>query len=940
MSDLTRPTALSAQATPDRAATRGFQPLRDLPTVLWLLLLVAASIFHRDLPAPGWLMLHLLFLGAITHAILTWSQHFSFALTRTPHTIRDRRGQNTRLALANLGSALIVVGVPLTVQPVTIAGTVLLITAVIWHGINIFRRMRAALPGRFTRTVRYYVASAAFLPIGAGIGAWVAGPGDPSGGLVLAHAIINVLGWVGITVAGTLVTLWPTMLRTRADDRAASHAATALPVLAAGVLVAAAGAVTALLPLILLGLATYIVGLGIIAVSLMTAARGAPPRSFATLSAGSAVLWWVACMVALAVQTSAAWVGGSGLVPVRQAIHAIAPFLAAGFAAQVLIGALSYLAPVVIGGGPTPVRIGTATLDRLGPLRIAVANVALFVCALPVSSLMRVAASVLVLLAMASFLPLLIAAIMRQGRAKRSGESALTPADTERRGPITPEGEQPPGRRAGQAVTGLLLVMVVTAAFAIFDAEAIGRFGGALAAPASSSANGAGGADSADSASNDDANAPVQRVHVTAADMRFTPDRIEVPHGTRLIIELENTDPEQVHDLALANGARSTRLAPGGSETIDAGVITGNTEGWCTIVGHRQMGMTLEIVAVGTPSDRGANGGAATGADTDTAHGHAGHSGASGSASNGSTGDSAASLIDLARAPGAGFEPYPARLDPLPTTGGPVTHRIELPVTEQVMEVAPGVRQRLWTFGGSAPGPVLHGRVGDTFEITLSNDGTVGHSIDFHAGALAPDEPMRTIAPGESLVYTFTATRAGIWMYHCSTMPMSAHIANGMYGAVVIEPAAGSAEALPPVDHSYVLVQGEYYLGPQDGEVDVERLAAERPDLVVFNGYAAQYDHAPLAARVGERVRLWLLDAGPNRAMSFHVVGGQFDTVWAEGRYLVDRASTTGSQALALQPAQGGFVELTFPEAGHYPFVSHIMIDAERGAHGLVRVTE
>jgi nitrite reductase (NO-forming) len=254
-----------------------------------------------------------------------------------------------------------------------------------------------------------------------------------------------------------------------------------------------------------------------------------------------------------------------------------------------------------------------------------------------------------------------------------------------------------------------------------------------------------------------------------------------------------------------------------------------------------------------------------------------------------------------------------------------------------VVEVAPGVTQQLWTYDGTAPGPVLHGRVGDTFEITLVNRGSVGHSIDFHAGTLAPQAPMRTIAPGESLVYRFRATRAGIWMYHCSTMPMSAHIANGLFGAVVIEP-----RDLPPVDRSYVLLQSELYLGAQGGPVDADKLAAEAPDAVVFNGYANQYDHDPLTARVGERVRIWVLDAGPDRATSFHVVGGQFDTVWAEGGYLLDHrdGGDGGSQALALGPAQGGFVELRLPEPGSYPFVTHAMVDAERGAHGAIAVTD
>jgi nitrite reductase (NO-forming) len=176
-------------------------------------------------------------------------------------------------------------------------------------------------------------------------------------------------------------------------------------------------------------------------------------------------------------------------------------------------------------------------------------------------------------------------------------------------------------------------------------------------------------------------------------------------------------------------------------------------------------------------------------------------------------------------------------------------------------------------------------------------------------------------------------------MYHCSTMPMSAHIANGMFGAVVIEP-----EGLPAVDRSYLLVQSELYFGPDGGPVDAEKLAAEDPDAVVFNGYAWQYDAQPLTARVGERVRVWVLDAGPNRATSFHVVGGQFDTTWAEGGYLLRpgrgrRTADGGAQSLALQPAQGGFVELALPEPGHYPFVSHVMVDAERGAHGVFHVT-
>ncbi|MCB1273019.1 MAG: multicopper oxidase domain-containing protein [Leucobacter sp.] len=893
--------------------------MRDLPTAAWLTLAVIASAAHRSLPAAPWLLLHLVFLGAITHAILVWSQHFALALTRSTLTVGGRRTQNTRLILANVGIALVLTGVPLGVWPLTVGGAALLIVAVIWHGISIIRRLRGALTGPFTRTVRYYIVSATCLPVGAALGAWIAGPGDPGGRLTLAHAIINALGWIGLTVAGTLVTLWPTMLRTRADDRASANAARALPVLAGGVLVAALGAAAGVGALVGLGLIAYAAGLGLLGVSFARSARRTPPRSFATLSAGAGVLWWAACLVVIVVRSAPAWPIGSELTPIVQAIDWAAPFLAAGFAAQVLLGALSYLVPVVVGGGPTPVRVGTTAFDRLGGLRVSTANVALFVCALPVPSLVRVASSVLYLVAMAAFIPLLLIALRRQSQAKRAGLRLEAPApdaagdaSARRRGPMAPEGEQPRGRRAGQAVAGLLAIILVAAIGGALDPHALGSAGAFTPGP------------STNSTAPDSANAPVRTVQVTAANMRFTPSRIEVPVGTRLVIELTNTDPELVHDLVLANGVQGSRLAPGASETIDVGVVSGDVAGWCSIAGHRQMGMTLDIIATDAPGadDTGDAAGGMEGMD------HGTHSGGEG-------GESAAALIDLSKSPSDGFEPYGAVLDPLPKADGPVTHRITLPVTEQVQEVAPGVTQRLWTFGGTAPGPVFHGRVGDTFVVTLVNDGTIGHSIDFHAGALAPDQPMRTIAPGESLTYTFTATRSGIWMYHCSTMPMSAHIANGMYGAVIIEP-----DDLPEVDRSYALVQGEYYLGPQGGEVDMDRVMTGDPDLVTFNGYAAQYDHAPLPARVGERVRVWVLDAGPNRATSFHVVGGQFDTVWSEGRYLINRARDTGSQSLGLQPAQGGFVELVFPEAGHYPFVSHVMIDAERGAHGIFEVAD
>ncbi|SMF09903.1 hypothetical protein SAMN06296028_1091 [Kocuria indica] len=164
-----------------------------------------------------------------------------------------------------------------------------------------------------------------------------------------------------------------------------------------------------------------------------------------------------------------------------------------------------------------------------------------------------------------------------------------------------------------------------------------------------------------------------------------------------------------------------------------------------------------------------------------------------------------------------------------------------------------------------------------------------------------------------------------------------------MFGAVVIDP-----PGLPEVDHEYLLVQNETYLGPagdSDGPADAavapENVATGVPSLTMFNGHATQYMHAPLAAQVGDRVRIWVLAAGPSKGVSFHVVGGQFDTVYKEGVYLLRPGETGGggAQVLDLASAQGGFVELEFSEPGTYPFVNHSLAEAERGAKGLIRVS-
>jgi nitrite reductase (NO-forming) len=399
-------------------------------------------------------------------------------------------------------------------------------------------------------------------------------------------------------------------------------------------------------------------------------------------------------------------------------------------------------------------------------------------------------------------------------------------------------------------------------------------------------------------------------VTVTAAGMRYQPDHITVPAGDRLVIVLTNTDSRR-HDLVLATGARTPLLDKGATARLDAGVIGGTVAGWCSRPAHRQAGMTLTITATGgtssTPSPAAPTPGMNHSMPPEKP------------------------AVDAMADPGPDFTARDATLAPAPAGR---LHRITLRAKEVQRDVATGVTQTLWTFNGTAPGPVLRGRVGDVFEVTLVNDTDAEHGIDFHAEALAPDTAMRTVEPGQSTVYRFTAIKAGIWMYHCSAMPMLYHVGNGMYGALIIDP-----PGLPPVDREFVLVQSEFYLGGQGQPGDLAKMRADQPDAVVFNGYASQYAFRPLTARAGERVRIWLLDAGPNRSSAFHIVGAPFDTVYVEGGYRLRPSDPGGAQILDLAPASGGFVETRFAQPGTYPFLSHVMADADRGARGAVRVT-
>ena len=265
-------------------------------------------------------------------------------------------------------------------------------------------------------------------------------------------------------------------------------------------------------------------------------------------------------------------------------------------------------------------------------------------------------------------------------------------------------------------------------------------------------------------------------------------------------------------------------------------------------------------------------------------------------------------------------------------------HEIELVMSEMPMTVAAGYEQLVWTFGDEVPGPVLRVKVGDVVRITLKNPETnlMPHSIDFHSSMVAWNDEMRSINPGQELVYEFEAKYAGVYMYHCGTSPALMHIANGMFGMIIVEP----AEGLPEVDHEFALVQSEWYLGQQGATIDIEKAGAgaPAPDFVVWNGVANQYADNPIEVPVGETVRVFVLNAGPNIDSSFHVVGTIFHEVIKEGVHLAEgNDGGWGAQAVDLSPAQGAIVEMRFDEDGLYPIVTHAFNFVGKGALGLFK---
>jgi nitrite reductase (NO-forming) len=274
-----------------------------------------------------------------------------------------------------------------------------------------------------------------------------------------------------------------------------------------------------------------------------------------------------------------------------------------------------------------------------------------------------------------------------------------------------------------------------------------------------------------------------------------------------------------------------------------------------------------------------------------------------------------------------------AALPPLLGTGDTVN--VTIAASDAAVEIASDVTYQAWTFGGTVPGPILHVRQGQTVHVTFVNLGKMDHSIDFHAAEVPPDSAYRSIPPGQKLQFSFVARTPGVFIYHCGTPPVLLHMANGMYGAMVVDP----AQPLPPAAASYVLVQGEWYTQQVRGSLmagDFNKMRAITPDEVVFNGVAFKYRDHPLGARVGQRIRLYVVDAGPNLPSAFHVIGAIFAAVYPDG----DAGhALTGVSTYPIAPGQGVVFDLILPEPGNYPFVDHSMRNMGLGASGLIDVS-
>ncbi|AQQ51956.1 multicopper oxidase domain-containing protein [Planococcus lenghuensis] len=271
-------------------------------------------------------------------------------------------------------------------------------------------------------------------------------------------------------------------------------------------------------------------------------------------------------------------------------------------------------------------------------------------------------------------------------------------------------------------------------------------------------------------------------------------------------------------------------------------------------------------------------------------------------------------------------------------------HEVNIEMTAQItdIEIAPDLMYRAWTFNGEAPGPLLIVNEGDMINFKLINiDPAIPHSIDLHAVHAAPSVKFADIMPNEEGVFSYPANDPGVFMYHCGTDPVLAHIANGMHGTIIVKPADGYPTD-SEIDREFVMIQNEWY-----DYNNLEDFANGEPSQVVFstkalnegdrntNGDTFSLKDEPLTANVGEKIRIYINNMGPNEVSSFHVVGTVLDDIYIDGN---PENHMTGMQTILLPASGGAVVEFTVTEAGDYPIVTHQFNHASKGAVAVLRV--
>ncbi len=289
----------------------------------------------------------------------------------------------------------------------------------------------------------------------------------------------------------------------------------------------------------------------------------------------------------------------------------------------------------------------------------------------------------------------------------------------------------------------------------------------------------------------------------------------------------------------------------------------------------------------------------------------------------------------------ADISKLPTDLPPPIGKRGPQTIRVDLTAVEVEGRLAEGTTYGYWTFDGKVPGPFLRVRVGDTVDVRLKNssDSAMVHSVDFHAATGPGGGAASTQTnPGDEKTVKFKALVPGLFVYHCATPMVAHHIANGMYGLILVEPEGG----LPPVDREFYVMQGEIYTeaafgqhGSQD--FNVEKLLNERPEYFVFNGSVGALSKLhPLEAKVGETVRIFFGVGGPNYTSSFHVIGEMFDRVYDLGGVLSEPLK--GIQTVSVPPGGAVITEMKLEVPGNYILVDHALSRLERGLSGILHV--